>query len=154
MKILITGGAGFIGSHLSEKSLDFKNNVIVIDNLSTGKRDNINHLLNNPMFTFYEDTILNQDLMRDCIEKADQIYHLAAPVGVKWIMDHPVDTILENIRGIDVVCKLANEYKKKVAAGEKSKKVLDDLGLERYCCRAIFLGQEDYIELISKFKKS
>ena len=120
MKILITGGAGFIGSHLAERLLEQNNQVIIIDNLSTGRKTNIKHLLENDQFTAHFNTVLNKPLMEDLIFQCDEIYHLAAPVGVKWIIDHPIQTILENVRGIDIVLELADKYKKKVLIASTS----------------------------------
>ncbi len=114
MKILITGGAGFIGSHLSEKLLDAGNSVAIIDNLSTGRLSNISHLISHEHFTFTIDTILNQTTMERLISECDQIYHLAAAVGVKYIIDNPLLSLRTNITGTEIVLELANKYKKKV----------------------------------------
>ncbi|MFH1429377.1 MAG: NAD-dependent epimerase/dehydratase family protein [Candidatus Margulisiibacteriota bacterium] len=120
MKVLITGGAGFIGSHLAEAFLNRGDEVVVVDNLSTGRKFNIKHLMNNDRFTAHFNTILNRALMKDLIFQCDEIYHLAAPVGVKWIMDHPIQTILENVRGIDIILELADKHKKKVLIASTS----------------------------------
>ncbi len=114
MKILITGGAGFIGSHLSEKLLDAGHSVAIIDNLSTGRLSNISHLISHDRFTFTIDTILNQTTMERLISECDQIYHLAAAVGVKYIIDNPLLSLRTNITGTEIVLELANKYKKKV----------------------------------------
>ena len=114
MKILITGGAGFIGSHLSEKLLDAGNSVAIIDNLSTGRLSNISHLISHERFSFTIDTILNQTTMERLISECDQIYHLAAAVGVKYIIDNPLLSLRTNITGTEIVLELANKYKKKV----------------------------------------
>ncbi len=114
MKILITGGAGFIGSHLSEKLLEAGNTVAIIDNLSTGRLSNISHLISHERFTFTIDTILNQTTMERLIKECDQIYHLAAAVGVKYIIDNPLLSLRTNITGTEIVLELANKYKKKV----------------------------------------
>lgn len=113
MKILITGGAGFIGSHLAEKLLEKGNSVYVIDDLSTGSLNNIGHLAKNKNFYCTIDTITNEDTMSRLIKKCDCVYHLAAAVGVKLIMEKPLETIETNVRGTEVVLKAANEYKKK-----------------------------------------
>jgi len=114
MKVLITGGAGFIGSHLAEKLLSKGYEVFVIDNLWTGKLSNVSSIQNNPNFHLVVDTILNESVMNELIFKVDQIYHLAAAVGVKIIMDHPVETLETNVKGTEVVLRLANKFKKKV----------------------------------------
>ena len=120
MKILITGGAGFIGSHLAEFLLKRGDQVVIIDNLSTGRKSNIKHLLDNDRLTVHYNTVLNRTVMDDLIFQCDELYHLAAPVGVKWIIDHPIQTILENVRGIDIVLELADKYKKKVLIASTS----------------------------------
>jgi UDP-glucose 4-epimerase len=114
MKNLITGGAGFIGSHLAEELLKKGEEVFVIDNLSTGRLENITSLQRKPHFHFKVGTILDQNLMMELIEKVDRVYHLAAAVGVRLIIDKPVDTIETNILGTEIVLKLSNWYKKKV----------------------------------------
>ena len=114
MKILITGGAGFIGSHLSEKLLKNGDEIFVIDNLSTGKYTNIIHLVNNDKFNYMIDSILNRDVLEDLIKKSDQIYHLAAAVGVKYIIDNPLLSLQTNIGGTENVLEFANKYKIKV----------------------------------------
>jgi UDP-glucose 4-epimerase len=113
MKILITGGAGFIGSHLAERHLELNNEVFAIDNLWTGKLSNIKKIHNHPQFHLVVDTILNESVMNELIFKVDHIYHLAAAVGVKTIMDHPVETLDINVKGTETVLRLANRFKKK-----------------------------------------
>jgi UDP-glucose 4-epimerase len=112
MKVLITGGAGFIGSHLSEKLLKQNNQVIVIDDLSTGKLENISHLLPNKNFQFVRDTVRNQQIMHILISQVDMIYHLAAAVGVKLIVHQPVHTIETNIHGSEIVLDIANKFRR------------------------------------------
>ncbi|MFA5864213.1 MAG: GDP-mannose 4,6-dehydratase [Phycisphaerae bacterium] len=114
MKVLITGGAGFIGSHLSEKMLKLHHQVDAIDDLSTGKIDNITHLLSNPNFRFIQDTVRNEQIMHLLISQADMIFHLAAAVGVKLIVQRPVHTIETNIHGSEVVLGIANKFRKPV----------------------------------------
>jgi UDP-glucose 4-epimerase len=114
MKILITGGAGFIGSHLAEQLLEGGHEVFVIDNLWTGKLANISKIQNHERLHLVIDTILNESVMNELIFKADHIYHLAAAVGVRNIMDHPVETLDTNVKGTEVVLRLANQFKKKV----------------------------------------
>ncbi|OHB53158.1 MAG: nucleoside-diphosphate sugar epimerase [Planctomycetes bacterium GWF2_50_10] len=114
MKILITGGAGFIGSHLSQRLLEQGHSVTVIDNLSTGSLDNIASLRQNPAFTFVYDNIRNTSMMGMLIKECDCVYHLAAAVGVQLIANQPVQTIETNIHGTEVVLETANKFSKKV----------------------------------------
>ncbi len=114
MKILITGGAGFIGSHLAEKLLSQGHKVHVIDNLSTGRLENIAHLKSNPNFSITIGTILNYDLMDELINGCDQIYHMAAAVGVKYIIENPLLSLQTNVVGSEYILELANKYKAKV----------------------------------------
>ena len=114
MKVLITGGAGFIGSHLAEKLLERGDEVFAIDNLWTGKLANLAKVQNNKNFHLVVDTILNESVMNELVFKADHIYHLAAAVGVRTIMDNPVETLDINVKGTEVVLRLANRFKKKV----------------------------------------
>ncbi len=114
MKVLITGGAGFIGSHLAEKLLERGDEVFVIDNLWTGKLANLSRVQNNKGFHLVVETILNESVMNELVFKADHIYHLAAAVGVRTIMDNPVETLDINVKGTEVVLRLANRFKKKV----------------------------------------
>lgn len=113
MRALITGGAGFIGSHLSEALLNKKYKVYVIDNLSTGSIENIKHLEGKKAFHFYIDNITNEKIMARLIKKVDVIFHLAAAVGVKYILDNPLESIKTNVRGTEIVLELANSYGKK-----------------------------------------
>ena len=114
MHILITGGAGFIGSHLAEELLRRKEEVSVIDDLSTGKLENIEHLSFNPEFHLCVGSVLDKKTIRKLIEDCDMIYHLAAAVGVKFIIEKPVETIQTNILGTEIVLKLANQFNRKV----------------------------------------
>ncbi|MFP4088615.1 MAG: GDP-mannose 4,6-dehydratase [Desulfobacteraceae bacterium] len=114
MKVLITGGAGFIGSHLAERLLEQGDEVFVVDNLWTGSLSNIAHIQNHERFHLVVDTILNESVMNELIFKIDRIYHLAAAVGVRNIMDHPVETLDTNVKGSEVVLRLANRFKKKI----------------------------------------
>ncbi len=121
MKNLITGGAGFIGSHLAEKLLNRKEDVVIIDNLSTGSMDNIKHLKARPRFSYHIDTIMNESLMKRLVKNCDIIYHLAAAVGVKYIIDNPLESIETNVLGTDIVLALANSLgKKKVVLASTS----------------------------------
>lgn len=114
MKALVTGGAGFIGSHLCEELLKKGDEVYVIDNLSTGSLDNIRHLFENKNFHYTVDTIMDEKAMERLIQNCEQVYHLAAAVGVKLIMDRPIETIETNVKGTEIVLKIANKYKKKI----------------------------------------
>ena len=120
MKILITGGAGFIGSHLTEKLLDLGHEVFVIDNLWTGKLTNLKNIQSNERFHLVVDTILNESVMNELIFKVDHIYHLAAAVGVRNIMDHPVETLDINVKGTETVLRLTNRFKKKILIASTS----------------------------------
>lgn len=112
-RVLITGGAGFIGSYLAEALLKKGNRVAIIDNLSTGSMDNIKHLKDNKRFSYHIDTIMNRRLMKRLVENADVIYHMAAAVGVKYIIDNPLESIQINVKGTEIVLELANELGKK-----------------------------------------
>jgi UDP-glucose 4-epimerase len=114
MRALITGGAGFIGSHLAEKLLERGDEIFAIDNLWTGKLANLSRVQNTKGFHLVVDTILNESVMNELVFKADHIYHLAAAVGVRTIMDNPVETLDINVKGTEVVLRLANRFKKKV----------------------------------------
>ena len=103
MKVLVTGGAGFIGSNMSDQFLERGNEVFVVDNLSTGSIDNIKHNFGNPFFHFLNDDIVTSHTLESIIEKCDIVFHLAAAVGVKYIVDDPLGTILTNVRGTENV---------------------------------------------------
>jgi len=113
LKVLITGGAGFIGSYLSEAYLDRGDEVYVIDDLSTGSLSNIEPLTRHPRFHFVQDTILNRDAMLELTGICDVVAHLAAAVGVKLIIDEPLKSIHTNIVGTEIVLELANKFRKK-----------------------------------------
>ena len=120
MRVLITGGAGFVGSHLSEALLDRGDEVYVLDDLSTGSIDNISHLKTNPKFHYTIDTVTNEPLLAELIDRCDTVVHLAAAVGVKLIVESPVRTIETNVHGTEVVLKVANKKKKKVLIASTS----------------------------------
>jgi UDP-glucose 4-epimerase len=120
MKILITGGAGFIGSHLAEELLRQGEEVYVIDNLSTGRLENIKHLAANPRFHITIETILEEKAVEELTRKCELIFHLAAAVGVRLIIEKPVDTIETNILGTEIVLKSANKFKRKVILASTS----------------------------------
>lgn len=114
MKSLITGGAGFIGSHLAEYLLDRGESVVVLDNLSTGSFDNITHLVGRPGFSYCIGSLEDSDLLFESARDCDVIYHLAAAVGVELIVRDPVRTIETNINGTEAVLRLAVRYGKRV----------------------------------------
>lgn len=120
MKILVTGGAGFIGSHLVEALLESGNEVCVIDNLSTGSLENIDHLQDKAGFEFICDSIFNVKLMERLVDRSQVIVHLAAAVGVKLIVQQPVNTILTNVHGTELLLKLASRKKQKVLLASSS----------------------------------
>jgi UDP-glucose 4-epimerase len=120
LRVLITGGAGFIGSHLADAYLRRGDEVFVIDDLSTGSIQNIQHLKNQPRFHYTIDTVHNQPLTAELIDECDGIIHLAAAVGVKLIVESPVRTIETNVHGTEVVLSLANKKKKKVLIASTS----------------------------------
>lgn len=120
MKILVTGGAGFIGSHLVESYLNKGHEVYAIDNLSTGSKKNIEHLLSNNKFFFHEDSIFNNELMLELVGTCDLVFHMAAAVGVKYVLDNPLLSIQTNIKGTDTVLELCNKFKKKVIIASTS----------------------------------
>lgn len=114
MRALITGGAGFIGSHLTEELLRRGDLVYVIDDLSTGRLENLENVMSSPRFGIAVESILNETVMDRLVSECDIIYHLAAAVGVELIVSKPVGVIQTNILGTDMVLKLANRYLKKV----------------------------------------
>ena len=114
MRILITGGAGFIGSHLAEALLDGGHTVYALDDLSTGSIDNITHLKGHPNFHYTIDTVFNDPLVAEMVDRADVIFHLAAAVGVKLIVERPVHTIETNVHGTEVILRHAVKKKKLV----------------------------------------
>lgn len=114
MKYLLTGGAGFVGSHLAEYLLKGGHEVLVLDDLSTGSIRNIAHLKGKPGFHYQIDTVTNVPVTAELVDQADVIFHLAAAVGVKLIVESPVRTIETNVKGTEVVLDLANKKKKKV----------------------------------------
>lgn len=137
MKILITGGAGFIGSNLTEYLLNLGHDVKVLDNLSTGRIENLHTAMSNPRFEFVHDSVTRKEIVHELIAWCDHCYHLAAPVGVKYIMDNPIKTILDNIRGVDLVLEAVNTHKKRVLVAStseiygKSLDLLDKTGVHK-----------------------
>lgn len=120
MKILITGGAGFIGSHLAEHLLTKGDEVWAIDDLSTGSVENIEHLKNHPRFHYQIESIMNNGAVAELVDRCDAIFHLAAAVGVRLIVESPVRTIETNIRGTEVILQLAAKKKKLVLIASTS----------------------------------
>jgi nucleoside-diphosphate-sugar epimerase len=120
MRYLITGGAGFIGSHLTEYLLGSGASVTVIDDLSTGSLDNIAHLRSRPGFEAVVASVEEESVLGDLVDRADVVFHLAAAVGVKLIIESPVKTIFTNVHGTEVVLKLAEKRKKRVVVTSTS----------------------------------
>lgn len=120
MKYLITGGAGFIGSHLADALLKHGADVAIIDDLSTGSIINVEHLKSNARFSYVLDTVMNRAVLTELVDRADVIVHLAAAVGVRLIVESPVRTIETNIKGTEIVLDLAGRKKKKVMIASTS----------------------------------
>jgi UDP-glucose 4-epimerase len=114
MRALLTGGAGFVGSHLAEALLDRGHHVLVVDDLSTGAMENIAHLKHRPNFEYVIDTIMNERLTAELVDRADVVFHLAAAVGVKLIVEAPVRTIETNVHGTEIVLTHASKKGKLV----------------------------------------
>ncbi len=120
MNVLITGGAGFIGSHLSGAMMEAGHGVTVVDDLSTGSLENIRHLADREGFQFVRESVRNSDTMAVVVDRCDMIFHLAAAVGVQLIVDRPVHTIETNIHGSEVVLNLANKFGRKIFVASTS----------------------------------
>jgi len=120
VKALITGGAGFLGSHLAEALLARGDTVYLLDNLSTGSIENIEHLKSAPRFNYAVDSVMNEPVTAEMIDRVDVVFHLAAAVGVRLIVESPVNTIETNVHGTEMVLKLANKKKKKVLVASTS----------------------------------
>ncbi len=114
MKILITGGAGFVGSHLADKLIGDNHEVTVIDDFSTGRYSNVGHLEDHKDFRLIVDTVLNDKLVEELIRDADRVFHMASAVGVRLIMERPVQTIETIFRGTDIVLGYCARYRKRV----------------------------------------
>ena len=114
MKILITGGAGFVGSHLADLLHDEGHNIVVIDDLSTGRKDNVAQLEGSERFRLIIDTVLNETLIDTLVAEADRVFHMASAVGVKLIMEQPVKTIETIFRGTEVVVGACARHRKRV----------------------------------------
>jgi UDP-glucose 4-epimerase len=120
VRALLTGGAGFIGSHLAERLLQLGYEVLVIDDLSTGSIENISHLKSERGFSYTIDSINNESLLAELIDRSDVVFHLAAAVGVKLIVEQPVRTIETNVHGTEVVLKHASKKRKLVVLASTS----------------------------------
>jgi UDP-glucose 4-epimerase len=120
LRVLITGGAGFIGSHLADAYIKRGDHVYVIDDLSTGKIENIQHLKGHSNFHYTIESVHNHPVAAELVDQCDVIFHLAAAVGVKLIVESPVRTIETNVRGTEVILSLANKKKKKVLVASTS----------------------------------
>lgn len=114
MKILITGGAGFVGSHLADKLHSEGHEITIIDNLSTGRYSNVQHLEGKEGFRLLIDTVLNAKLMEELVRDSDRVFHMASAVGVRLIMERPVETIETIFRGTDIVLSFCARYRKRV----------------------------------------
>ena len=114
MKILITGGAGFVGSHLADRLHSEGHEITIIDNLSTGRYSNVEHLEGQERFRLIIETVLNTSLMEELIRDTDRVFHMASAVGVRLIMEKPVQTIETIFRGTDVVLEFCSRYRKRV----------------------------------------
>ncbi len=114
MKTLITGGAGFIGSHLADHLLDRGDQVAIIDNLSTGRLANIEHLTDRPDAEFVLGSILDADLVDEIVSQVDTVFHLAAAVGVSLIVEKPLESLMTNIRGTETVVEKAHKHGKRL----------------------------------------
>jgi UDP-glucose 4-epimerase len=120
LRLLITGGAGFIGSHLAEAYLERGDEVSIIDDLSTGSIENIQHLKKHPRFDYTIESVRNYPVLAELVDRADVVIHLAAAVGVQLIVESPVRTIETNVRGTEVVLEVANKKKKTVLIASTS----------------------------------
>ena len=114
MKILVTGGAGFIGSHLCEALLKNGHEVWALDDLSTGRVENLATFQRHPRFRFLEGNVMDAALVRGLVAQCDRVFHLAAAVGVKYVLEHPLRSLITNIRGTEVVLEAADEHSRKI----------------------------------------
>lgn len=120
LKALVTGGAGFIGSHLTDALLARGDEVVVLDDLSTGSRDNLAHLAKEPRLRFVEGSVLDQELVERLVGGCNVVFHLAAAVGVRWILDHPLRSLETNVRGTEHVLRAACQSGSKVVLASTS----------------------------------
>jgi len=114
MKYLITGGAGFVGSHLADALVADGHDILLLDDLSTGRRENVEHLMDTGRVELVEGSVLDGAVVEDCMRAADRCVHLASAVGVQLVVDHPLDTMLGNVRGIDMVMAAATRLGRRV----------------------------------------
>ena len=119
-KALVTGGAGFIGSHLCERLLDRGCEVWALDDLSTGSHDNVAHLKDRRDFHLVVDSVLSHSIVNELVHKADVVYHLAAAVGVRLIVEQPVHTLVTNVQGTETVLEYCNRFGKRVLVASTS----------------------------------
>jgi UDP-glucose 4-epimerase len=120
VRVLVTGGAGFIGSHLVDLLLQNGDEVTALDNLSTGTYRNVRHLLDNPDFHFVEGSVLDMDVLEPEVERADAIYHMAAAVGVQLIVDRPLQSMITNIKGTENILEAAERHRVKILVASTS----------------------------------
>lgn len=120
MRTLVTGGAGFIGSHLVDNLLALGHSVIALDNLSTGSHSNIQQHIQNPRFEFILGSVLDPETVDDAVSRSDVVYHLAAAVGVRLIVERPLESLLTNIRGAETVLEMAHRHGRKVLVSSSS----------------------------------
>jgi UDP-glucose 4-epimerase len=120
MKIMITGGAGFVGSHLADRCIDLGWDVSILDDLSTGSFDNIVHRKGHPRFQYVIDTMFNKPLVSELVDRADVVFHLAAAVGVRLIVESPVRTIETNVHGTEIVLEAVARKRKRVIIASTS----------------------------------
>ena len=120
MKYLVTGGAGFIGSHVTDALIKRGDSVVVLDNLSTGNRKNIQHLVGLSTFKFVEGSILDTSVVDDCVQSADHVLHFAAAVGVFTIVDKPLESLMTNLKGTENILEAADKYNKEVLIASSS----------------------------------
>jgi len=127
MRALVTGGAGFIGSHLAEALLARESEVTVLDDLSTGRLDNMLHLQHHPAFRFVQGSMLDVERVGEVMARCDEVYHLGAAVGVRLIFDHPVRTIETNVKGTEMILEAALRHGPKVFIASSSEVYGKDL---------------------------
>ncbi|MGQ0668920.1 MAG: NAD-dependent epimerase/dehydratase family protein [Actinomycetota bacterium] len=120
MKYLITGGSGFIGSHLADAFVGRGDSVVLLDNLSTGRIENVRHLLGDPRVALHQISVLDEGMVRKLVAEADVVVHLAASVGVELIVSHPLESLTNNIRGTEVVLEACADFGKKVLVASTS----------------------------------
>ena len=120
MKYLVTGGAGFIGSHVTDALIKRGDSVVVLDNLSTGNRKNIDHLVSNSSFKFVEGSILDLTVVDECVQSVDHVLHFAAAVGVFTIVDKPLESLMTNLKGTENILEAAHKHRKEVLIASSS----------------------------------